>query len=44
MVSLYDEPEFRSAARAAGVDEFLNKPDLAGDIDAVLLRLFGVAA
>jgi CheY-like chemotaxis protein len=44
MVSLYDEPEFRAAARTAGVDEFLNKPDLAGEIDALLLRLFGVEA
>jgi CheY-like chemotaxis protein len=44
MVSLYDEPEFRSAASSAGVAEFMNKPALAGDVEPLLDRLFGVAA
>jgi two-component system invasion response regulator UvrY len=41
MVSLYDEPEFRSAASSAGVEVFMNKPALAGELESLLARLFG---
>jgi CheY-like chemotaxis protein len=44
MVSLYDEPEFRRAADNAGVDLFMNKPALAGQLEPVLDRLFGATA
>ena len=41
MASLYDEPEYRSAALAAGAAEFVSKVALAGDLEALLERLFG---
>ena len=44
MVSLYDEPEFRSAARHAGVEEFIDKVALAAGFEPLLERLFGVTA
>ena len=44
MVSLYDEPEFRLAALAAGVAEFMSKPALAGELERLLERMFGAPA
>ena len=43
MVSLYDEPEFRLAALAAGVAEFMSKLALAAELEGLLDRMFGAA-
>ncbi len=43
MASLYDEPEYRSAALAAGAAEFVSKVSLAGELESQLDRLFGEA-
>ncbi len=40
MASLYDEPEYRSAALAAGAAEFVSKVSLAGELESLLDRLF----
>ena len=43
MASLYDEPEYRSAALAAGAAEFVSKVALAGELESLLERLFADA-
>ncbi len=43
MASLYDEPEYRSAALDAGAAEFVSKVSLAGELESLLDRLFGDA-
>ena len=43
MASLYDEPEYRSAALSAGAAEFVSKVELAGALESLLERLFGEA-
>ncbi len=40
MASLYDEPEYRSAAIAAGAAEFVSKVSLAAELESLLDRLF----
>jgi len=44
MVSFYDDAEFRMAAHGAGAAEFVSKLSLAGDIEAMLERVFGPLA
>ncbi len=43
MASLYDEPEYRSAALSAGATEFVSKVELAAEIEPLLERLFSRA-
>ncbi len=42
MVTLYDSPEFRAAARAAGAEELLSKTDLATHLLPLICDLFSM--
>jgi DNA-binding NarL/FixJ family response regulator len=44
MVTLHDVADYRFAASDAGVNEFMHKPALAGQIEPLLERMFGEAA